>query len=96
MVTIYGKDSCPYTQAARDDYEKRKVPFTYVNVEDSAAVRGMLDAGMPQPMAEAMIHLVQALRGIGRIPPGEVVPQLLGRPARSFQQWASENATTFQ
>ena len=33
MVTIYGKDSCPYTQAARDDYEQRNVPFTYINVK---------------------------------------------------------------
>ena len=37
MVTIYGKDSCPYTQAARDDYDKRKVPFTYINVKKNAA-----------------------------------------------------------
>ena len=37
MVTIYGKDSCPYTQAARDDYEQRKMPFTYINVKKSAA-----------------------------------------------------------
>lgn len=37
MVTIYGKDSCPYTQAARDDYEQRNVPFTYINVKKSAA-----------------------------------------------------------
>jgi (4-alkanoyl-5-oxo-2,5-dihydrofuran-3-yl)methyl phosphate reductase len=71
-------------------------PFTYVNVDDDAAVRGMIDAGMPRPMAEAMIHLVQALRGAGRIPPSEVVPQLLGRPARTFEQWATENAATFQ
>jgi len=71
-------------------------PFTYVNVDDDAAVRGMIDSGMPKPMAEAMIHLVQALRGAGRIPPSEVVPQLLGRPARTFEQWATENAATFQ
>jgi glutaredoxin len=37
MVTIYGKDSCPYTQAARDDYEQRKIPFTYINVKKNAA-----------------------------------------------------------
>ena len=37
MVTIYGKDSCPYTQAARDDYQQLKVPFTYVNVKKNAA-----------------------------------------------------------
>ncbi|HTK29175.1 MAG TPA: UXX-star (seleno)protein family 1 [Vicinamibacterales bacterium] len=37
MVTIFGKDTCPYTQAARDDYERRGVAFEYVNVKKSAA-----------------------------------------------------------
>jgi glutaredoxin 3 len=36
MVTIFGKDTCPYTQAARDDYARRGVPVTYVNVKKSA------------------------------------------------------------
>jgi uncharacterized protein YbjT (DUF2867 family) len=71
-------------------------PFEYVNVPDEAAVKGMLDAGMPRAMADAMIHLVQALRGLGRIPPSDVVPQLLGRPAKTFRDWANENAATFK
>jgi glutaredoxin 3 len=37
MVVIYGKDSCPYTQAARDDYQQRGVPFEYINVKKSPA-----------------------------------------------------------
>lgn len=37
MVTIYGKDTCPYTQAARDDYERRGVAFQYINVKKDAA-----------------------------------------------------------
>ncbi len=37
MVTIFGKDSCPYTQAARDDYARRGVPFEYVNVKKNPA-----------------------------------------------------------
>jgi glutaredoxin 3 len=37
MVQIYGKDSCPYTQAARDDYEQRRIPFEYVNVKKNPA-----------------------------------------------------------
>ena len=37
MVTIYGKDSCPYTQAARDDCEQRGIPFAYINVKKNAA-----------------------------------------------------------
>ena len=32
MVIIFGKDSCPYTQAALHDCESRGVPYEYVNV----------------------------------------------------------------
>jgi glutaredoxin 3 len=43
MVTIFGKDGCPYTQAAREDYERRGVPFDYINVrKDAAALDRML------------------------------------------------------
>jgi glutaredoxin len=37
MVRIYGKDSCPYTQAARDDHARRGIAFEYVNVKKDAA-----------------------------------------------------------
>ena len=36
MVTIFGKDSCPYTQAARDDYQRRGIAFEYINVKKNA------------------------------------------------------------
>ena len=32
MVQIFGKDTCPYTQAARDHYQSLAVPFQYFNV----------------------------------------------------------------
>jgi glutaredoxin 3 len=35
MVVIFGKDTCPYTQAARDDFAQRGVPFQYINVKKS-------------------------------------------------------------
>jgi hypothetical protein len=37
-------------------------PLSYVNVPDEAAQKGMLDAGMPKPMTDAMIDLIQTLR----------------------------------
>lgn len=37
VVLIFGKDSCPYTVAARDDYARRKVPFEYLNVKKNPA-----------------------------------------------------------
>ena len=44
MVYIYGKDNCPYTQAARDDYARRGVGFEYINVKtDGTALQRMLE-----------------------------------------------------
>ena len=37
MVVIFGKDTCPYTLAARDDYARRGVAFEYVNVKKNPA-----------------------------------------------------------
>ncbi len=70
-------------------------PFTYINVDDEVAVRGMTDAGMPKPAATAMLHLVQAVRAA---PPhvSDVVPRLLGRPARTFRHWVEANKEEFR
>ena len=44
MVTIYGKEHCPYTQAAKDHYVGRGIPFDYVNVKaDRTALARMLE-----------------------------------------------------
>jgi len=37
VVLIFGKDTCPYTQAARDHYLSLAVPFQYVNVRKNPA-----------------------------------------------------------
>ena len=43
MVQIFGKDTCPYTQAARDHYLSLAVPFEYFNVKkNSEALERML------------------------------------------------------
>jgi glutaredoxin len=37
MVTVFGKDACPYTQKAMDDLHKRGIAFEYVNVKQTRA-----------------------------------------------------------
>lgn len=37
MVLIFGKDACPYTNAARDHYGRAGTPFEYVNVKKNPA-----------------------------------------------------------
>jgi glutaredoxin 3 len=32
VVLIFGKDTCPYTSAAREDYKNAGKPFEYINV----------------------------------------------------------------
>lgn len=36
-VLIYGKDSCPYTAAAVEDYQARNVAVRYINVKKNRA-----------------------------------------------------------
>jgi glutaredoxin 3 len=36
-LIIYGKDNCPYTAAAIEDHQARKVPFRYINVTKDRA-----------------------------------------------------------
>ena len=33
MILIFGKDTCPYTEAARDHYAAEGVAFEYINVK---------------------------------------------------------------
>jgi glutaredoxin 3 len=43
-MVIYGKEYCPYTQAAKDHYAARGVAFDYVDVKaDRAALARMLE-----------------------------------------------------
>ena len=37
MVYIFGKDTCPYTQAALEDYRGRRIAFEYINVKKNPA-----------------------------------------------------------
>jgi glutaredoxin len=42
-VLIYGKDSCPYTAAAIEDYQERQIPYRYINVKkDRAQLEAMI------------------------------------------------------
>jgi glutaredoxin 3 len=37
MVLIFGKENCPYTAAAREDYSSRDVDFEYIDVRQNQA-----------------------------------------------------------
>lgn len=71
--------------------------YEYVNVDDDTALRGMLGSGMPQVVAEALIHMLQGLRAAPpKLPERSEVQRLLGKPARTFRQWVEANAAAFR
>lgn len=71
--------------------------LSYVNVPDDAARQAMLGMGMPPRYVDAMIGLIQMLRGIGRIEPYPAdVKALTGHEPRTFRQWVEANAAAFR
>ncbi len=71
----------------------RKV--AYVPVPDAAAREGMTAAGIPDAYADALVALFGWYREGGGEPVSGNVPRLLGRPARSFDEWARDHADVF-
>lgn len=65
-VIIYGKDSCPYTLAARDDYQARRVPFRYLNVKrDPAALAQMLTVTNGRRQVPVIVEAGKVTIGFG-------------------------------
>jgi glutaredoxin 3 len=66
MVYIYGKDSCPYTQAARDDYARRGILFEYIDVKkDAAALHRMLELSAGRRCVPVIDDHGQVIVGFG-------------------------------
>ena len=66
-------------------------PLKFVDVPEAKWREDMLSAGAPLPVVESL--LAYFTRGIkaGRIQVRATVPSLLGRPARTLEQWAKDH-----
>lgn len=66
MVLIFGKDGCPYTEAAREDYTRRKVPFQYIDVKKSRAeLDRMLEYSAGQRQVPVIVENGKVTVGFG-------------------------------
>jgi len=71
-------------------------PVRYVDVPPEEAKKGMLSAGAPEWMADAMIALYGIFAASRAAAVSPVVEQVTGYPARRFEEWARENAAAFR
>jgi glutaredoxin len=66
MVTIFGKDTCPYTLAAIEDHQRRGVEFEYVNVKKNAAdLNRMLEFTRGQRRVPVIVEGDRVIIGFG-------------------------------
>lgn len=65
-VLIFGKDTCPYTLAARRDYAARNVPFEYKNIaQDPAALQEMKRYSAGQTRVPVIVEQGRVTIGYG-------------------------------
>ncbi len=65
-VVIYGKDSCPYTAAAREDCAARGVPVTYFDVtRDAEAMRRFLELSGGERQVPLIVERGRSCTGFG-------------------------------
>jgi glutaredoxin len=65
-VLIFGKDTCPYTQAARDDYAGRRFAVEYFNVKkDPKALERMLEYSMGERRVPVIVEGGRVTVGFG-------------------------------
>jgi uncharacterized protein YbjT (DUF2867 family) len=68
----------------------------YVNIPPEAAKQSLLSAGLPEWRADAVLGLMTGTRNGWMAGVSDDVRKVTGRPAKSFEQWAKENAAAFR
>jgi uncharacterized protein YbjT (DUF2867 family) len=94
--TLTGSQSLTIEHAARVIGEVTGRAIRYVDVPEEAARKGMLDAGMPAWMVDAMmeLHAVDKAGYAAAIAPDLV--ELIGRPSQTFEEFAKLNAARWK
>jgi uncharacterized protein YbjT (DUF2867 family) len=66
-------------------------PLQFVDVPEATAHKGMLAAGVAPAQATSLLRYFAGVKAGQAYPPTPTVAELLGRPARSFDEWLRDN-----
>lgn len=66
-------------------------PLKYVDVPEATAREGMLANGVPPALADSLLRYFAGVKAGQIYPPTSTVADLLGRPPRTFEQWAKDH-----
>ncbi len=67
-------------------------PLKYVDVPEATAREGMLASGVPPAVADSILRYFAGVKAGKIYPPTPTVAEVLGRPARTFDEWVRGHA----
>jgi uncharacterized protein YbjT (DUF2867 family) len=93
---LTGPEAITYERVAADLSAATGREVRFVDVSDDVARRGILEAGIPDFVAEQLVLVYRQLRQGVAERVTDTVEALTGRPPRSFAAFARENASLFE
>jgi uncharacterized protein YbjT (DUF2867 family) len=94
-ISVTGPQSLTHAEMVATIGEVIGRPLRYQEISPAEAADGMVAHGLPRPFAEAM--MARYARELDRAAPiSDAVDKILGRPARTYAQWAVDHAAAFQ
>ncbi len=95
IYEITGGEQLSYAEIAEKLTAVSGKAITYQDVPEAALLQGFVSMGFHAPTAESFIAGFVAVREGKFFPPTSAVANLLGRPPRSFDDWAKAHAAAF-
>jgi len=93
---LTGPEAITYAQAAVELSAAIGRPVEFVDVPDEGAKRGMLEAGMPEFVAEQIVKVYGMLRQGVAEQVTDTVETLTGTPPRRFAEFARDHSRLFE
>jgi len=92
IYEITGPEWLTLGQATHKISEATGKPVTYTNIPEQVMLQAMVAQGIPTALAESMLSFFSGVKAGKIYSPTHTVEEVLGRPPRSFDDWAHNNA----
>ena len=95
IYELTGPELLSYAEVVQKIADVIGKPLKFVDVPEAAWRQEMQSAGFPPPMVDTILVYFASVKA-GRWYVTSTVAELLGRPARTFEQWAKDHAAVLK
>lgn len=95
VYELTGPELLSYAEIMQKIAAATGTPRKFVDVSEEMARQDLLTAGLPPPMVDTLLCYFAGVK-VGRSYVTSTVPDLLGRPARTFDEWVQDNITALK